>query len=222
MHMAQADRTITRMNVRRPRICSIPGCGNPVKIGAFKYCSIRCSHVAQKKDYIRRSSVDSSAARLDGCKCSPLDYARGHTYRCKVEAFFLRGGVHGYVESHFLARALRDYYGERCLRCGWSRRHPKTGRVPVEVEHIDGDWENNRLTNLTLLCPNCHSLTPTFRALNRGRGRLHRLESGDPDAKTAPMQEATKGSIGKGSQAQPRQLQPVTADVAQLARARTL
>jgi predicted HNH restriction endonuclease len=39
------------------------------------------------------------------------------------------------------------------------------------VEHIDGNYENDREKNLTLLCPNCHSLTPTFRALNRGNGR---------------------------------------------------
>jgi hypothetical protein len=85
------------------------------------------------------------------------------------------GGARGHVSPHFLARVLRDYYGERCLRCGWSKRHVKTGKVPVEVEHIDGNWENNRLTNLTLLCPNCHALTLTFRALNRGRGRAYRL-----------------------------------------------
>jgi hypothetical protein len=47
--------------------------------------------------------------------------------------------------------------------------------VPVEVEHIDGDWRNNRVENLKLLCPNCHALTATFRALNRGRGRAKRL-----------------------------------------------
>ncbi len=46
--------------------------------------------------------------------------------------------------------------------------------MPVEVEHIDGDWRNNRLENLILLCPNCHALTPTFRGLNRGKGRAHR------------------------------------------------
>jgi hypothetical protein len=41
----------------------------------------------------------------------------------------------------------------------------------VEVEHIDGNWRNNLPENLTLLCPNCHALTPTFRGLNRGHGR---------------------------------------------------
>ena len=84
-----------------------------------------------------------------------------------------------YPASIHSTRFLRAYLvrrlGERCQHCGWNERHPMTGRVPVEVEHIDGRWENNNPNNLTLLCPNCHSLTTTYRALNRGRGRAARL-----------------------------------------------
>ena len=42
------------------------------------------------------------------------------------------------------------------------------------MEHIDGNSENNNIENLELLCPNCHSLTPTFGALNKGKGRKNR------------------------------------------------
>ena len=41
--------------------------------------------------------------------------------------------------------------------------------LPLEVDHIDGDWRNNRIENLRFLCPNCHSATDTYRG--RGRGR---------------------------------------------------
>ena len=76
----------------------------------------------------------------------------------------------------FLRWAIIRYIGfEACSRCGWAEKNPVTGRIPVEVEHIDGDWQNNRPENLTLLCPSCHSLTPTYRALNWGRGRARRL-----------------------------------------------
>ncbi|MEU4348730.1 HNH endonuclease [Streptomyces sp. NPDC023838] len=58
--------------------------------------------------------------------------------------------------------------GERCALCGteptW-RRHP----LPLEVDHIDGDWRNNRIENLRLLCPNCHSTTDTYRGRSKGR-----------------------------------------------------
>jgi hypothetical protein len=45
------------------------------------------------------------------------------------------------------------------------------GQLPLEIEHIDGDWRNLRMENLTVLCPNCHALTRSFRGQNRGKGR---------------------------------------------------
>jgi len=34
--------------------------------------------------------------------------------------------------------------------------------MPLTVDHIDGDRENNKRNNLEAICPNCHMLTPTF------------------------------------------------------------
>ncbi|RPF40805.1 HNH endonuclease [Streptomyces sp. Ag109_G2-6] len=57
---------------------------------------------------------------------------------------------------------------ERCSRCGteamW-RGYP----LPLEVDHIDGDWRNNQLANLRLLCPNCHSTTDSYRGRAKRR-----------------------------------------------------
>lgn len=50
---------------------------------------------------------------------------------------------------------------ERCTLCGtgsvWRGRS-----LPLEVDHMDGDWRNNRIENLRLLCPNCHASTDTW------------------------------------------------------------
>lgn len=46
----------------------------------------------------------------------------------------------------------------------------------MELEHIDGNSENNDLSNLTLLCPNCHSLTSTYKGRNIGNGRTLKKE----------------------------------------------
>jgi hypothetical protein len=42
--------------------------------------------------------------------------------------------------------------------------------IPLELDHIDGDRNNNNLNNLRLLCPNCHALTPNYRGKNKGKG----------------------------------------------------
>jgi hypothetical protein len=58
--------------------------------------------------------------------------------------------------------------GNRCENCGWCKIHPITGNVPVQLHHEDGDHSNNAPDNVKLLCPNCHSLTPNYMALNKG------------------------------------------------------
>jgi hypothetical protein len=61
----------------------------------------------------------------------------------------------------------------QCELCRWAERAPE-GRIPVELDHITGDRDDNRLVNLRILCPNCHSLQPTHRGLNQRRAKSAR------------------------------------------------
>ncbi|MFH1841294.1 MAG: HNH endonuclease signature motif containing protein [Candidatus Nealsonbacteria bacterium] len=56
----------------------------------------------------------------------------------------------------------------KCEECGWAKTS-KDNRVPLELDHINGDVHDNRLENLRILCPNCHSLKLTHRGCNRGK-----------------------------------------------------
>lgn len=59
---------------------------------------------------------------------------------------------------------------EVCEECGWCERSVD-GRIPLELHHINGDSHDNRLKNLRILCPNCHSLKSTHRGKNIKRAR---------------------------------------------------
>ena len=53
-----------------------------------------------------------------------------------------------------------------CEECSWAQRS-EDGRIPLELDHINGVSSDNRIENLRILCPNCHSLKPTHRGRNR-------------------------------------------------------
>ncbi len=56
----------------------------------------------------------------------------------------------------------------QCEICEWAECSID-GRIPVELDHINGDRYDNRLENLRILCPNCHSLQATHRGMNQKR-----------------------------------------------------
>lgn len=66
---------------------------------------------------------------------------------------------------------VRGHQCEECKNCIWNDQP-----IPLEMDHIDGNHENNNLDNLRLLCPNCHALTSTYKAKNTGNGRASRRQ----------------------------------------------
>lgn len=86
-------------------------------------------------------------------------------------------GLRGkYQISLQIKRYLFEKYNNSCCICKWNKVNPYTGLIPLEVEHIDGNFENNSEENLILLCPNCHSLTSTYKGANINKGRKARKQ----------------------------------------------
>lgn len=75
-----------------------------------------------------------------------------------------------FFQSHKLKRRLfrAGIKVEQCELCCWAEQS-QDGRIPVELDHINGDRNDNRLENLRILCPNCHSLQTTHRGKNKNR-----------------------------------------------------
>jgi len=119
-------------------------CGESIKKPPYRYCSNRCQLDYQHRQYInnwKQGSVSGSR------------------------------GINAKNISGHIRRYLAEKYGNSCSLCGWDKVNLITGKVPLEIDHVDGQADNNEEANLRLLCPNCHSLTPSFRNLNKGKGR---------------------------------------------------
>lgn len=119
-------------------------CGKEIPIGRT-YCSHACQQDYQYKEYIKNWKLG------------------------------INNGLRG---SYSISKYIRKYMLEKsqykCSICGWNKTNPYTGQIPLEIHHIDGDYTNNNENNLQVLCPNCHSLTSTYKGTNIGHGRIER------------------------------------------------
>lgn len=98
------------------------------------------------------------------------------SHECRLEwniQEWLKGNLDGswkYTYASFIRVYLGRRSNEHCEECGESRKR-NNGQSILQVDHIDGNWQNNTVDNLKLLCPTCHALTDNYGALNMGKGR---------------------------------------------------
>lgn len=121
-------------------------CGKEIKSKTYdkrKYCSNKCQQNYEYQKWVKKYKKDNSIAKSSLWGQIPVQ----------------------------LRRYIFEKFNNKCCKCGWCETNPYTKRIPLEVDHIDGNSENNSESNLQLLCPNCHSLTSTYRGANRGFGR---------------------------------------------------
>jgi hypothetical protein len=175
----------SRTGVQRKERHKCLNCNNPT---LNKYCSRSCAATINGHLYPKRRETVKTVISV--CKLCNIPLRRSInefcSHKCVVEYKYLlaindwlAGKISGSIQkngeiSSTIRKWVHRQKGDICWDCGWNEINPATGNVPVQIEHIDGNYSNNRPENLKLLCPNCHALTSTWGSLNNGNGRKYR------------------------------------------------
>jgi hypothetical protein len=88
----------------------------------------------------------------------------------KIPLYEILNGEHPQYQTYKLKKRLIEegIFEDKCSKCGWGIIPEGRDLTPCELDHIDGNPNNHSKDNLILLCPNCHSLTRTYR-FRRGK-----------------------------------------------------
>lgn len=68
------------------------------------------------------------------------------------------------LKNRLIDEGLKEWKCEECKRTEWNGKP-----IALELHHINGDRNDNRIENIQLLCPNCHAQTDAYRGKNTKR-----------------------------------------------------
>lgn len=148
-------------------------CKTPLSWQQYRNGGIYCGHSCSMKHQPRRKRT---ARRYDCLNCGNAITTKAYKYcssrcaseyRIKSSAIQIEQGLVSTPDTLKTYLIRRDGYVCQCCTLTEWMGEP----IPLELDHIDGNASNNDPGNLRLLCSNCHSLTPTAKGRNRGKGR---------------------------------------------------
>lgn len=141
-----------------------------------KFCSKSCSAKYNNAGINRHGTVKQKCI-LCGKNCSTRN-KKYCSYVCMKSHIKIQNVEH-VLEGKRSSRKISKRYMletyDSCFECGTNRiwnNKPLT----LQCDHIDGDSSNNDISNLRLLCPNCHTQTVTYGSKNKNNphGKEHR------------------------------------------------
>jgi len=96
------------------------------------------------------------------------DNACQGVYKWKTQTVLrIESGECTHNSSVVLKKYITEKCGEMCQLCGQTATH-NNKPLTLQLDHIDGDSDNNYPKNLRLLCPNCHTQTENFGSKGQG------------------------------------------------------
>lgn len=135
--------------------------------GSGRFCSSRCARSFSTKD--KRKEISEKVSKsLKGRKPvnagSPCSEEKKQKSRETWIKKFLDSDFEslGFGTQRKIVIYQQDYACNKCAVKEWFGH-----QIVLEVDHINGISDDNRRENLEALCPNCHSITGTWRGRNK-------------------------------------------------------
>lgn len=168
------------------QVIQVPDGVKPSEIRAKKFCNSSCAASYNNKNRAEENKIANTCLNCGESISNQNKYCDN---KCQAEFEYkdyikkwkdnkVNGSTGKGQFSKHIKRYMFEKYESKCACCGWSKVNPYTNNIPLEIDHIDGNYTNNSEDNLVLLCPNCHSLTPTYKGANMGNGRTSRKKNG--------------------------------------------
>lgn len=179
-------------------ICQNCGKEHDGTYGSGKFCCRACANAREfsqetknlksqkQKEVIEKIGLSDAFLNHIGHEFSEFERSQGaskgsETQRKKAEVWqnkvLEEGAPWEEVRSRWtsLRKRLIEEVGH-CEICGqlpiWNGKP-----LSLQVDHIDGNLDNNKKENLRVVCLHCHSQTPYYGSKNKGRGRLLRSKN---------------------------------------------
>jgi len=114
----------------------------------------------------KRLSVDVSHMKGQGWNhgLKMVNHTRNWGRRAPLSSILVKDSTYKNLNSlkrRLISEGIKEHRCEECRRTMWEN-HP----IPIELDHVNGDKKDNRIENLRFICPNCHTLTPTYKGKN--------------------------------------------------------
>lgn len=114
----------------------------------------------------RKEAIAVPSPRMNG-KCPDCEKTFDSSYKLAGHRRLMHSAFESFKTDSRRKRRLLEERGHKCEVCNtveWCGQ-----LVPIEIDHVDGDPENNKRENLRLICPNCHAQTSTYKGKNMGK-----------------------------------------------------
>lgn len=141
------------------------------------FCSRSCAAKVNNKKFPKRKRLILREKNCLNCNCLMTKEGRKYCSRkCRDDHFittnrkkFETDGFGPNVVNSTIRKFLINKNGNSCMICGLDASNWHGKQITLIVDHIDGKANNNDMSNLRIVCPNCDSQLETFKGRNIGK-----------------------------------------------------